>query len=87
MSVAVELSGTQDSTDCTDRPKLPAHASPRAHAAVQLAFDRQQAIRERIEQIHALPGGPGKGQAVSELMRHFGQLYRLTNEALDGDAA
>lgn len=55
-------------------PQLPAHASPRAHAAVQLAFDRQQAIRERIEQIHALPGGPGKGQAVSELMRHFGQL-------------
>ncbi len=66
-------------------PELPAHASARAHAAVQLAFERQEAIRDRIDQIHALPSGPGKGQAVSELMRHFGQLFQLTNDAVDGE--
>jgi len=66
-------------------PELPPQASPRAHEAVALAFERQLAIQERVAEIRALPGGPEKGPAVSELMKEFGQLYRLTEGATESD--
>lgn len=68
-------------------PQLPPQASARAHEAVALAFERQLAIQDRVAQIRALPGGREKGPAVSELMKQFGQLYRLTPGATGSGAS
>ena len=67
--------------------ELPAQASDRARDAVALAFERQQAIRDRVAQIQAMEPGPGKGEAVSGLMKNFGELFRLGALAADGDGA
>ncbi len=66
-------------------PELPANASDRAREAVALAHERQQEIRERVAQIHAMEPGSGKGQAVSELMQQFGKLFRLSAAAAGGE--
>ena len=68
-------------------PELPSHAAPQAHDAVQLAFERQLAIQEKVAEIRALPRGQGRGPAVSELMKEFGALYGHVSDAGEsGDA-
>ena len=64
-------------------PELPEQASPRAHAAVAAAFELQTAIQLRIAAIHAIEPGPGKGDAVSALMKdEFADLVRLVPDAV-----
>lgn len=63
-------------------PELPDQASDRAHEAVGLAFERQVEIQARVAQIRDLPPGQDKGPAVSALMKDFGELFRLTNDAV-----
>jgi hypothetical protein len=52
---------------------------------VDLAYERQQAIHEQVAKIQALESGPGKGEAVSALMKKFGQLFRLGALAAGGE--
>ena len=61
------------------------HASDRVKAVVAAAFERRKAIRLQLANIRLIPPGRERGEAVSALMGHFGELFRLAGDAAGGD--
>ncbi|MBT5773974.1 MAG: hypothetical protein HOH95_06315 [Dehalococcoidia bacterium] len=75
-----------------DLPELPENASPKAHAAVEAAYEQFAAISARLAAIRDLEPGADRNAALNEVFAEFGSMINTVADAVhevddDGDDA